>query len=118
MSDLGEFLASAVKTCLKKGMSPPLTFVLVGINGSVYVTRYFRNESGELDAVEIRIEQRHRRVVDERMRVIDQHLDLPDLDVGLVTDQLLEIGALPLEAGEVRLVVAGNREIRRVAHGS
>ncbi len=53
MSDLSDFLTDTVKTCLTKGMSLPLTFVLVGINGSVVVNRYFLSESGELDAIEI-----------------------------------------------------------------
>ncbi len=53
MDDLAEFLARTVKTCLQNGMSLPLTLVLMGINGSVSVSRYFRSESGELDVVEI-----------------------------------------------------------------
>ena len=53
MSDLSEFMADTVKTCLTNSMSLPLTLVLVGINGSVVVNRYFRSESGELDAMEI-----------------------------------------------------------------
>ena len=53
MSDFSEFLPSTVKTCLQQGMSLPLTLVLLGFNGSVSVLRYFRSESGELNAVEI-----------------------------------------------------------------
>lgn len=53
MSDLSEFMADTVKTCLTNDMLLPLTFVLVGINGSVVVNRYFRSESGKLDAIEI-----------------------------------------------------------------
>ncbi len=53
MYDFSEFIADTVKTCLTNGMSLPLTLVLIGINGSVVVNRYFRSESGELDAVEI-----------------------------------------------------------------
>ncbi len=53
MCDFSEFLASTVKTCLQQGMSLPLTVVLLGFNGSVSVLRYFRSESGELNADEI-----------------------------------------------------------------
>ena len=53
MEDLGKFMGSTVDRCLTNGMSLPLTLVLVGINGSLVVNRYFRSESGELDGVEI-----------------------------------------------------------------
>ena len=53
MSDLGDFLAKTVRTCLQNGMKLPLTLVLIGINGSVSVNRYFRSESGDLDMVEV-----------------------------------------------------------------
>jgi hypothetical protein len=53
MSDIGEYITDAVKTCLQNGMSLPLTVVLLSSNGSVSVLRYFRSESGEPELVEI-----------------------------------------------------------------
>ena len=53
MSDLGEFLARTVKTCIENSMRPPLTLVVIGINGSVTVSRYVPSESHEWDLVEI-----------------------------------------------------------------